>query len=69
MTDRVFLRDFKDTGFCVAGQRDFCARHGIDFRDYARNGVPAETLLATGDDMAARMVERARRNREAERGK
>lgn len=61
---KVYIRDFKGTGYCPAGQKRFCDAHGIDWRDYVRNGVDAQVLLDSGDDMARAMVEIARVNRE-----
>ena len=36
------------------------ARHDLDFRAFLRDGCDADTLLATGDAMAQRVVEHAR---------
>lgn len=52
-------------GYCLSNCRPFFARHGLDFRDFIRNGIDAEKLLATGDDMAARVVALAQRDAEA----
>ena len=47
-------------GFCRGKSRDWFERHGLDWRDFARNGIPAETLEATGDGMAIALVKWAR---------
>ena len=47
-------------GLCARGARRFCARYGIDWVDFVRDGVPASRLLATGDALAAALVEHAR---------
>lgn len=60
---KVFLSDSKGTGFCPSGQRAFCEAHGIDWRDYCKNGVMASKLIEADDSMAARLVEKARENR------
>jgi hypothetical protein len=44
-------------GYCVAGCRAFAERNGLDMRQFARFGIDAEVLLATGDAMAVRIVE------------
>lgn len=44
-------------GFCLASSRAWCEANGIDWRDFTRNGVDAEVLLATGDPLARRLVE------------
>ena len=43
-------------GLCVPKMRIWCARQGIDFRAFVRDGIPAETLLATGDGIAEAVV-------------
>jgi hypothetical protein len=48
---------------CIPGVRQFYRRHGIDFRKFIKEGTPAESLLATGDAMAAQLVEVARERR------
>lgn len=47
-------------GFCVPLSRTWFKRQGLDFRDFIRNGIDAEILLATGDGMAIALVEWAR---------
>jgi len=44
----------------VNGTRVWFARHDLDFRAFLRHGCAADTLLATGDAMAWRVVEHAR---------
>lgn len=43
-------------GFCRAGARQWCVRHGVDWDDFARNGIDAEMLVATGDGFALALV-------------
>jgi hypothetical protein len=47
-------------GFCRGKSRLFFQRHGLDWRDFVANGIPAEQLLATGDALALALVEHAR---------
>ena len=56
----VTIDDVRAVGLCVNGTRVWFARHDLDFRTFLREGCAAETLLATGDAMALRVVERAR---------
>ena len=56
----VTINDVRAAGLCVNGTRVWFARHDLDFRAFLREGCTAETLLATGDAMALRVVERAR---------
>ena len=61
----VTIDDVRAAGLCVNGTRVWFARHDLDFRTFLREGCAAETLLATGDAMALRVVERARIRLEA----
>lgn len=47
-------------GYCLPMTRKWFAQHGLDFRAFARDGIDAEQLLATGDPLAVRLVEHAR---------
>lgn len=56
-------------GLCARGARAWFHRHGIDWGAFLRDGVPADVLLATGDGLALKVVEWARRAElEAPRG-
>lgn len=41
----------------VSGGKRWMLRHGLDYRELIKNGLPAEQFLATGDAIAARLVE------------
>ena len=56
----VTIDDVRAAGLCVNGTRVWFARHDLDFRAFLREGCTAVNLLATGDAMALRVVERAR---------
>lgn len=60
-TETVITIDHvRAAGLCVNGTRTWFARHDLDFRAFLRKGCDADTLLATGDAMAQRVVEHAR---------
>lgn len=44
----------------MTGARAWFTRHGLDWAAFVRDGLSAETLEATGDGFALRVVERAR---------
>jgi|GEM_PF-586869 len=46
-------------GYCVAGARAFAKLHGLDFKRFIQEGIPATDLLKTGDALALNMVEQA----------
>ncbi len=48
-------------GFCLSQSRTWFQRHGLDWRDFVRNGIDAAALEATGDGLALALVEHARR--------
>jgi len=61
-TTRVYTRHVRQCGFClIPGARDWFVANGLDWRDFVRNGVPASTLLATGDPMATQAIRAAER--------
>jgi hypothetical protein len=49
--------------YCAPGLRTFCRRHGIDFRAFLREGIPASVVEQTGDAMAMRAAANARAER------
>jgi hypothetical protein len=54
--------DLRAAGQCLNPPvMTWCAAHGIDWRAFARDGVPQEVLTATGDELAARVVAVAQR--------
>lgn len=55
-------------GYCRNGAKALAKRHGLDFRDFVRNGIEAETLEATGDAFALALVAWARECEAKERG-
>lgn len=55
-------------GFCARGGREFFRRHGLDWGDFLRNGIPASRLEATGDGLALALAAHAR-NMEAGDGR
>lgn len=43
-------------GWCNNKGREWFARHRLDWGSFVKNGIPEETLLATGDGLAERLV-------------
>jgi len=60
----VTIDDVRAVGLCVNGTRLWFARHDLDFRAFVREGCAADTLLATGDAMAQRVVAHAQARQE-----
>jgi len=61
----ITINDIRAAGHCVRGAREWFDRHGLDFRDFVKNGIDEQRFLASGDALAARVVEM---KRERERG-
>ena len=62
----ITIDHVRAVGLCVNGTRIWFARHDLDLRAFLRDGCDAETLLATGDALAQRVVEHVR-NRSSQR--
>lgn len=61
-TETVLVRmeHVRAARMCSRGARAFFERHGLDWQTFLKEGVPAESLEATGDAMAIQVVEVAR---------
>lgn len=46
--------------FCNKGARLFFQRHGLDWDQFRKEGIPEDDLIATNDALAMRVVEQAR---------
>lgn len=58
MTVRATKADVIAAGFCDSGMRHWCRLHGFTSRDVA-DGIPVQTMLDTGCDLAAQVVAKA----------
>lgn len=57
---RVNISDVMAAGFCVRGIRDWFRKNSLNFKHFMKHGEDADVLLATGDPLAERAVEKAR---------
>ena len=65
----VYLRHIKAAGYCIArGAKPWFEHHGLDWRDFIRNGIPASRILAANDSLSALVVEIAQKERESGNG-
>ena len=53
---RITITDVSRAGYCARGARRWFEAHGIDFRAFLADGIPAIELLAKGDGLAERVV-------------
>lgn len=56
----VRMEHVRKARMCSRGARAFFKRHGLDWHKFLRDGLPAETIEATRDAMALKVVEVAR---------
>ena len=64
---RVRVEDLRTVRFCHAGARGWFARQGIEWQEFLQEGVSAERLRATGDEVVEVAI-RAAEAREARGG-
>jgi hypothetical protein len=64
----VTLADLRASRLCFAGARPWFRRHGLDWQAFLREGLDAETLRATGDPFALRVIAVAEAREEREAG-
>lgn len=63
----VHVRHVRAAMFCTRGMREWLVYHGFDVTDFVKNGMPIEKWEATGDALALRVAEIARKEAEDER--
>ena len=49
--------DMAKVGYCAAGVRRWFIANGLDFRDFIKNGIDADVLIATGDALTQRVID------------
>lgn len=54
---RIYMKHIRMAKMCSKGTRAFFQKHGIDWIEFLKNGVPASVLVETKDAMALRVVE------------
>lgn len=54
---RITISDVRKAGHCTRGARRWFEDYDLDFRDFLKNGIETEKFLATGDALAALVVE------------
>jgi hypothetical protein len=61
---RFTMRHIRQCKMCSRGARDFFAKHGLDWSEFLRSGLPVEALEQTGDAMALQVAATARAEQE-----
>ena len=57
---RRYHLDEMQPRYCANGSRRWCARIGLDWAVFVREGIAVEALEATGDAMALKLAEHVR---------
>lgn len=62
MTSGILVRvaHIRQANLCTGGARTWFERHGLSWRDFINDGIPVESLEATGDPLAFRVTAEAR---------
>jgi len=58
------MRHVRQCKMCSRGARTFFDRHGLDWSEFLRAGLPVEALEKTGDAMALQVATIARAEQE-----
>ena len=60
----VTMKHIRQCRMCSRGTRAFFAKHGLDWSEFLRAGLPVEALEQTGDAMALQVAATARAEQE-----
>jgi hypothetical protein len=69
MTDATLIvrvRHIRQAGYCASGTRAWFERHGLNYMEFLKNGLPAEAILARDDHLGNEVVRMARIERDNE---
>jgi hypothetical protein len=55
---KITMTDIVRAGHCARKTPQWFADHGLDFRDFHKNGISARKLAATGDGLALQVIKR-----------
>lgn len=50
------MRHARALGYCARGVRTWCSQHGVDFQRLITDGIPADEIIAIGDELGMRVV-------------
>jgi hypothetical protein len=56
---RVFMRHVRAAELCKKGSQAFFRKHGLDYRDFLKNGIAVSKLEEIGDPIALRAAHEA----------
>lgn len=53
---KITVAHARSMGYCSQGMLRFAKHYNLDFREFLRNGIDEEILLATKDSLALKLV-------------
>lgn len=56
---RVYMRHVRSANLCKKGSQAFFRKHGLDWNDFTKNGIPVSKLEEIGDPIALRAAREA----------
>lgn len=65
----VIYADLRACNFCSRGARDWFNRHNLNYLEFVQKGLSESVLAATGDALAMRVIEQAKKRMEAQDGR
>lgn len=51
---KVTMSEIRELRYCASGAKTWCERYGFDFRELVRDGLDADAVAATGDELGVR---------------
>ena len=60
---KITMQHMRQAKYCNRGARLWFKAHGMDFSDFRKNGLDADTLRKLGDPMGLRLLEIASNGR------
>jgi hypothetical protein len=53
----IYMTDIRLANHCSSGTRRWFDSHGLDFRDFLKNGIPTKKLRSLNDGFADRVIQ------------
>ena len=58
MNDRITIQDIRDAAYCTRGAKRWFDEHGLDFRQFLKEGLPEDVLKKTGCGLILDVIEK-----------
>lgn len=54
----IKIQDFRDSGYCVSGIREWFDSRNLDFKRFLREGISKEEILPHADEFVMKTIQR-----------